>query len=164
MTNIKPNRTQADMKREKVNKLKDEISKTTRLIRIYEAREKRALKKIERVAENHMKNHVGGTANMVGLLRYLYNDVSLRDNPQDALMENLLTSAFLRAARMLESASLEKLIDMYQEGDSFRHINPTDRVLPEVNPNLQELFDYLKNRITTTSSTDNGVDTATDDD
>jgi len=164
MTDIKQNRTQADIKREKVNKLKNEISKATRMIRIYEAREKRALKKIERVAENHMKNHVGGTANMIGLLRYVYNDVSLHDNPQDALMENRLTSAFLRAARMLEGASLEELIDMYQEGDWFRHMNPTDRGLPEVNSNLQELFDFLKNRKTTTSSIDNGVDSATGDD
>lgn len=137
-------KTRSEIKRERVAKLREEIDKLNQEAKVLEAREKKAAVKIARYADNRMKNHIGGMVNLTGLTRYQYNDKTLRDNTQDALIENLLVGVFWRAAEALGKASLDELIKLYEFGNSVRHIKPVDRVLPELNPNLEGLHEHLR--------------------
>lgn len=137
-------KTRSEIKRERVAKLKEEIDKLNQEAKVLEAREKKAAVKLARYADNRMKNHMGGMVNLVGLARYQYNEKTLHDNNQDALIENLLVGAFWRAAEALSKASLDELIELYEFGNSVRRIKPVDRVLPELNPNIEGLYAYLR--------------------
>lgn len=138
------NKTRAQIKRERADRLKEEVAKLTKEAKILEAREQKAAAIVMREKESRMKNHVGGTANMTGLLRYVYNDTSLHDNPQDELIENLLAGVFWKSAEALAKANADELIKLYDLGGSIRGTKPKDRVLPELNPYLMQLFDYVR--------------------
>lgn len=142
----KPNLSRTELKKIKVQKLKEQAALLTKELKRIEAQEKYAAKKIQRTIENRLKNHIGGTVNMTGLLRYVYEDESLHDNPQDALIENLLAGVFWEAAYRLESLSIEELILLYETGYKFRSLKPSEREIPNTNKNLNELFSYLKKR------------------
>ena len=137
-------KTRSEIKRERVAKLKEEIDKLNQEAKVLEAREKKTAVKLARYADNRLKNHIGGMVNLTGLARYQYNDKTLHDNTQDALIENLLVGVFWRAAEALSKASLDELIKLYEFGNSVRHIKPVDRVLPELNSNLEGLYAHLR--------------------
>jgi len=137
-------KTRSEIKRERVAKLKEEIDKLNQEAKVLEAREKKSAAKLARYNENRLKNHIGGMVNLVGLARYQYNEKTLHDNNQDALIENLLVGVFWRAAEGLGKASLNELIELYEFGNSVRRIKPVDRVLPELNPNLEGLYAHLR--------------------
>lgn len=139
-------KTRSEIKRERVAKLKEQIDKLNQEAKLLEAREKKSAAKLARDNEKRLKNHIGGMANITGLARYQYEDKKLHDNNQDALIANLLVGVFWRAAEALSKASLDELIKLYEFGSSVRNIRPNDRVLPEVNENLNELFEILNQK------------------
>lgn len=137
-------KTRSEIKRERVAKLKEEIDKLNQEAKVLAAREKKVAVKLARDSEKRLKNHIGGMVNLTGLARYQYEDKTLHDNNQDALIANLLVGVFWRAAEALSKASLDELIKLYELGKSIRGIKPVDRVLPELNPNLQGLYEHLR--------------------
>lgn len=81
---------------------------------------------------------------MVGLHRYVYSDTEMRDNPQDALIANLLVGSLLKLSRDLESASIDDLKRLWHAGREFRKQQQSDRQLAAVNKHLSELDELVK--------------------
>lgn len=154
-------KTRAELKREQIEKAKAELDKLQKEAKRLEAAEKKSAAQLARTLDNRMKNHIGGTAKMVGLLNYVYNDKLLHDNKQGALIENLLVGVFWRASNALSNATAEELKSLYELGKTIRNTEPDKREVPEVNKYLNELFDILrknKSNITDTKGEQNGDD------
>ena len=158
MTDKKESKTLLEIKRERIEKLKQDKIKAEEELKVLQARQKKKDEAIARTKENALKNHVGGTANMVGLLDYVYDDKALYDNQQDELIENLLAGAFLKAAEYLSQATTEQLIATYQKGYTLRQTKKNERTLPPKNSNLNELFDYIRNKKITEKTQDSHND------
>lgn len=137
-------KTRAELKREQVEKAKSELDKLQKEAKRLEAEERKTAAQLARTVQDRMKNHIGGSAKLAGLLNYVYSDKSLHDNRQDALIENLIVGVFWRASQALSSATAEELKSLYDLGKTIRNTEPDKREVPEVNNNLKELFEYLK--------------------
>lgn len=154
-------KTRAELKREQIEKTKADLDRLQKEAKRLEAAEKKSAAQLARTLDNRMKNHIGGTAKMVGLLNYVYNDKLLHDNKQDALIENLLVGVFWRASNALSNATAEEIKSLYELGKTIRNTEPDKREVPEVNKYLNELFDILrqnKSNITDTKGEQNGHD------
>lgn len=154
-------KTRAELKREQIEKTKADLDRLQKEAKRLEAAERKSTAKLARILDNRMKNHIGGTAKMVGLLNYVYNDKFLHDNKQDALIENLLVGVFWKASNALSNATAEELKSLYELGKTIRNTEPDKRDVPEVNKNLNELFEYLrknKSNITDAKGEQNGDD------
>ena len=157
-------KTRAELKREQIEKTKADLERLQKEAKRLEAAEKKSAAQLARTLDNRMKNHIGGSAKMVGLLNYVYEDKSLYDNKQDALIENLLVGVFWKASQSLSSSTIEELKSLYELGKAIRNTEPDKREVPEVNKSLNELFDILrqnKSNVTGTKGEQN-VDDAGD--
>lgn len=137
-------KTRAELKREQIEKTKADLDRLQKEAKRLEAAERKSTAKLARILDNRMKNHIGGTAKMVGLLNYVYKDKLLHDNKQDALIENLLVGVFWKASNALSNATAEELKSLYELGKTIRNTEQDKRDVPEVNKNLNELFEYLR--------------------
>lgn len=144
MSDAKIKRTKVDIQKEALAKLKAEAADKRKQIEILEARNKKSNKIKQREVDKRLKLHTGGMVNMVGLHRYIYSADEVRDNPQDALIANLLVGSLLKLSRDLESASIDDLKRLWSAGREFRKQQQSDRQLAEINKNLSELEEYVK--------------------
>lgn len=132
-------------------------------------RELRSAKNAERkrqaeerkTAETRLKSHAGGFIEMVGLFRYVYEDDGVRDNNQDSLIANLIVGILLRVSSKLEKASVDELYELWVEGNNFREIDKSARVLPKINPNINGLTKLVLPIILESKNKLNGNITAT---
>lgn len=144
MSDTQIKRTKVEIQKEALAKLKSEAADKRKKIAILEARQKKAAEIKQRALDERLKIHSGGMVHMVGLHRYVYSDVEVRDNPQDALIANLLVASLLKLSRDLESASIDDLKRLWNTGREFRKQQQSDRQLAGVNPHLSELDEYVK--------------------
>ena len=154
-------KTRAELKREQIEKTKADLDRLQKEAKRLEAAEKKSAAQLARTLDNRMKNHIGGSAKLAGLLNYVYSDKSLHDNRQDALIENLIVGVFWRASQTLSNATVAELKSLYELGQAIRNMEPDKRDVPEVNKSLNEFFDILrqnKSNITDTKGEQNGDD------
>ena len=147
MSDKEDKKTMLEIKLAKKAKLAEEAKKLKREIDILEARKKKSDSYMQREIDFKLKLHTGGMVEMLGLHRYVYNDESIRDNPQDPLIANLLVGALQKVAFELETASVDELQELWECGDKFRHTYKKDRILPAVNPNLEGLIPLVAGMI-----------------
>ena len=102
-------KTRAELKREQIEKTKADLERLQKEAKRLEAAEKKSAAQLARTLDNRMKNHIGGSAKLAGLLNYVYSDKLLHDNKQDALIENLLVGVFWKASNALSNATAEEL-------------------------------------------------------
>ena len=102
-------KTRAELKREQIEKTKADLDRLQKEAKRLEAAEKKSAAQLARTLDNRMKNHIGGSAKLAGLLNYVYSDKLLHDNKQDALIENLLVGVFWKASNALSNATAEEL-------------------------------------------------------
>lgn len=151
--NKKEPKTQLQIAEAKKARLLEEAKKSAKKIAKLRAREKRHEATEKRIQDMHLKAHIGGMCEMTGLMRYVYPKGVESDNPQDRLIANLLVGAFQKLAYDLESMAVEELQELWVLGQRFRSQYKKDRTLPNVNPNLLELIELVKDRIKLTSAT-----------
>lgn len=144
MSDTKIKRTKVDIQKEALAKLEAEAADKRKQIAILEARKKKSNEIKQREVDKRLKIHTGGMVNMVGLHRYVYSDNEMRDNPQDALIANLLVGSLLKLSRDLESASIDDLKRLWHAGREFRKQQQSDRQLAGVNLHLGELDELAK--------------------
>lgn len=137
-------RTKVDIQKDALAKLEAEAENKRKQIAILEARQKKADEIKQRELDTRLKIHSGGMVHMVGLHRYVYSDSEVRDNPQDALIANLLVGSLLKLSRDLESASIDDLKRLWDAGREFRKQQQSDRQISGVNPYLSELDELVK--------------------
>lgn len=144
MSDTKIKRTKVEIQKDALAKLESEAADKRKQIAILEARQKKAAEIKHRALDERLKIHSGGMVHMVGLHRYVYSDVEVRDNPQDALIANLLVGSLLKLSRDLESASIDDLKRLWHAGREFRKQQQSDRQLAGVNKNISELDELVK--------------------
>lgn len=144
MSDTQVKRTKVDIQKDALAKLEVEAEKKRKQISILEARQKKTDEIKKRELDSRLKIHSGGMVNMVGLHRYVYSGAEVRDNPQDALVANLLVGSLLKLSRDLESASIDDLKRLWHAGREFRRQQQSDRLLAGVNPYLSELDELVK--------------------
>lgn len=144
MSDTQIKRTKVDIQKDALVKLEAEAEKKRKQIAILEARQKKADEIKQRELDTRLKIHSGGMVHMVGLHRYVYPDSEVRDNPQDALIANLLVGSLLKVSRDLESASIDDLKRLWHAGREFRKQQQSDRQLAGVNQHLSELDELVK--------------------
>lgn len=139
MSDTQIKRTKVEIQKEALAKLKSEAADKRKQIAILEARQKKAAENKQRALDDRLKIHSGGMVHMVGLHRYVYSDVEVRDNPQDALIANLLVGCLLKVSQGLENASIDDLRALWDAGRAFRQQKQADRKIANLNPHLAEL-------------------------
>ena len=144
MSDTQIKRTKVDIQKDALAKLEAEAEKKRKHIAILESRQKKADTVKQRALDERLKIHSGGMVHMVGLHRYVYSDSQVRDNPQDALIANLLVGSLLKLSRDLESASIDDLKRLWNTGREFRKQQQSDRQLAGVNSHLSELDELVK--------------------
>lgn len=144
MSDTQIKRTKVDIQKESLAKLVAVAEKKRKEIAILEARQKKADERKQREIDSRLKIHSGGMVHMVGLHRYVYSDDEVRDNPQDALIANLLVGSLLKVSQVLEKAPIDDLKGLWNAGRAFRQQKQVDRKLASVNPHLAELEVYVK--------------------
>lgn len=144
MSDTQIKRTRVDIQKEALVRLESEAEKKRKQIAILESRKKKADEVKQRDLDSRLKTHSGGMMNMVGLHRYVYSDSEVRDNPQDALIANLLVGSLLKVCQDLENASIDDLKNLWDAGRAFRQQKHVDRKLAPINAHLSELEDYVK--------------------
>lgn len=144
MSDTQIKRTKVDIQKEALVKLEAEAEKKRKQIAILESRKKKADEVKQRNLDSRLKIHSGGMVHMVGLHRYVYSDNEVRDNPQDALIANLLVGSLLKVCQDLENAPIDDLRGLWDAGRAFRQLKQVDRKLASVNPHLAELEVYVK--------------------
>ena len=136
----------------KRTELKKQIAELSKEIVKQRAKETKYAKEEKRYKQTRIKVHAGGMLDMTGLLRYVYPDDVKPDNPQDALIANLLVGLFLRIGNTLENANVDDLQKLWESGRDFRKQNINERVLPGVNKNLDALYKKLKLKLDETTT------------
>lgn len=144
MSDTQIKRTKVEIQKEALAKLKSEAADKRKQIAILEARQKKAVEIKRRALDERLKIHTGGMVNMVGLHRYIYSGNEVRDNPQDALIANLLVGSLLKLSKDLESASIDDLKRLWNAGREFRKQQQSDRQLAAVNKHISELDELVK--------------------
>lgn len=144
MSDTQIKRTKVDIQKDALAKLEAEAEKKRKQIAILEARQKKADETKQRELDTRLKIHSGGMVHMIGLHRYVYSDSEVRDNPQDALIANLLVGSLLKVSQDLESASIDDLKRLWHVGRAFRRQKHADRKIASVNPHLAELEKIAK--------------------
>jgi len=144
MSDTQIKRTKVEIQKDALAKLEAEAEKRRKQIAILESRQKKADEIKQREIDSRLKIHSGGMVHMVGLHRYVYSDVEVRDNPQDALIANLLVGSLLKASEDLQKASMDDLKDLWDTGRAFRQQKQADRKIANLNPNLAELEQVVK--------------------
>lgn len=142
MSDTQIKRTKVDIQKDALAKLEAEAEKKRKQIAILESRQKKADETKQRELDSRLKIHSGGMVNMVGLHRYVYTEV--RDNPQDALIANLLVGSLLKVCQDLENASVDDLKSLWGAGRAFRQQKQVDRKIASLNPYLAELEEFAK--------------------
>ncbi len=137
-------RTKVEIQKDALAKLEAEAEKRRKQIAILESRQKKADEIKQREIDSRLKIHSGGMVHMVGLHRYVYSDADVRDNPQDALIANLLVGSLLKVSEDLQKASMDDLKDLWDTGRAFRQQKQADRKIANLNPNLAELEQVVK--------------------
>ena len=150
MSEITKQKSRLEIAEEKKARLLAETAKTKDNIKYLKAQARRLEAKAQRAINNRVKTHAGGIVEMTGLLRYVYPDDVIHDNEQDALIANLLAGVLLKVGSTLEKASVDDLKNLWEQGQDFRNKNKADRVVSNINPNLDLLFDKLNLKITDT--------------
>lgn len=136
----------SDEIRNKIAEADKEIADMQKLKRRLNRRIDGVVEREQRLKEDRMKNHAGGMMRMTGLLDYIYPDAELHDNNQDALIENLLVGGLLKMYKELSGKTTVELKEIYEQGEKFRKLTPAQRILPGVNPNINEFFERLRQR------------------
>ncbi len=144
MSDTQIKRTKVDIQKDALAKLEAEAENKRKQIAILEARQKKADEIKQRELDTRLKIHSGGMVHMVGLHRYIYADSEVRDNPQDALIANLLVGSLLKLSKDLESASIDDLKRLWHEGREFRQQKQVERKIESLNPYLAELEEFAK--------------------
>lgn len=144
MSDTQIKRTKVEIQKEALAKLKSEAADKRKQIAILEARQKKAAEIKRRALDERLKIHSGGMVHMVGLHRYVYSDVEVRDNPQDALIANLLVGYLLKVSEDLQKASIDDLKGFWDTGRAFRQQKQADRKIANLNPHLAELEQFVK--------------------
>jgi len=144
MSDTQIKRTKVEIQKDALAKLEAEAEKRRKQIAILESRQKKADEIKQREIDSRLKIHSGGMVHMVGLHRYVYSDDEVRDNPQDALIANLLVGSLLKVSEDLKKASMDDLKDLWDTGRAFRQQKQADRKIANLNPNLAELEQVVK--------------------
>ncbi|WP_341742908.1 hypothetical protein [Azonexus hydrophilus] len=144
MSDTQIKRTKVEIQKDALAKLEAEAEKKRKQIAILESRQKKADEIKQREIDSRLKLHSGGIVHMVGLHRYVYSDVDVRDNPQDALIANLLVGCLLKVSQELENASIDDLRSLWDAGRAFRKKKQVDRITANLNPHIRELEEYSK--------------------
>lgn len=151
-------KTRLEIAEAKKAKLLEEAKKVKSNIDALKMKARKDESKLKRIQDARLKKHAGGMVEMVGLFRYVYDNESVRDNPQDALIANLIVGALLRVAQGLEKAPVSELKKIWIDGRDFRRMNKDKRILSAVNPKIGELVEIVKSEITTTKLQSNDND------
>jgi len=144
MSDTQIKRTKVEIQKDALAKLEAEAEKKRKQIAILESRQKKADEIKQREIDSRLKIHSGGMVHMVGLHRYVYSDDEVRDNPQDALIANLLVGSLLKVSEDLKKASMDDLKDLWDTGRAFRQQKQSDRKIANLNPHLAELEQVVK--------------------
>lgn len=144
MSDTQIKRTKVEIQKDALAKLEAEAEKKRKQIAILESRQKKADEIKQREIDSRLKLHSGGIVHMVGLHRYVYSDSEVRDNPQDALIANLLVGCLLKVSHELENASIDDLRSLWDAGRAFRKQKQVDRITANLNPHIRELEEYSK--------------------
>lgn len=144
MSDTQIKRTKVEIQKDALAKLEAEAEKKRKQIAILESRQKKADEIKQREIDSRLKLHSGGIVHMVGLHRYVYSDSEVRDNPQDALIANLLVGCLLKVSHEIENASIDDLRSLWDAGRAFRKQKQVDRITANLNPHIRELEEYSK--------------------